>query len=105
MKPAIRSALAAADIESAGEFYLAERIQVAEAFIHALERATRHIEAHPAIGSPRYAHELNIPQLRCWLLGRFPFALFYIEHADHLDVIRCVHMSRDIPASLRDDST
>ncbi len=103
MKPAIRSALAGADIQSAVEFYVAETVQVAAAFIDELERATRHIESHPATGSPRYAHELNIPQLRFWPLRRFPFALFYIEHADHLDVIRCVHMSRDIPASLRDD--
>ena len=103
MKPAIRSALAAADIQSAVEFYLAESVKVATAFVDELERATRHIETHPAIGSPRYAHELNIPQLRFWPLSRFPYALFYIEHADHLDVIRCVHMSRDIPASLRDD--
>lgn len=102
MKPAIRSALAAADIQSALEFYLAETLQLAATFIDELERATRHIETHPATGSPRYAHELNVPQLRHWPLKRFPFALFYIEHADHLDVIRCVHMSRDIPGSLHD---
>lgn len=102
MKPAVRSALAAADIQSAVEFYVTESVQVAADFIDALEHATRHIELHPATGSPRYAHELNIPQLRCWPLRQFPFALFYIEHTDHLDVIRCVHMRRDIPASLQD---
>jgi toxin ParE1/3/4 len=105
VKPAIRSALAAADIQSAVEFYLAESVKVATAFIDELEHATRHIEAHPATGSPRYAHELNLPQLRFWSFRRFPFALFYIEHGDHLDVIRCVHLSRDIPASLQADET
>ena len=103
MKPAIRSALAAEDIQSAVEFYIAESVRAATDFIDELEHATAHVESHPATGSPRYAHELNIPQLRFWPLRRFPFALFYIEHTDHLDVIRCVHMSRDIPASLRDD--
>lgn len=103
MKPAIRSALAATDIQSAVEFYLAESAQLAAAFIDELERATLHIESHPASGSPRYAHALNIPQLRYWWFNRFPFALFYVEHSDHLDVIRCVHLSRDIPASLRDE--
>lgn len=103
MKPAIRSALAATDIQSAVEFYLAESAQLAAAFIGELERATLHVESHPASGSPRYAHALNIPQLRFWQFSRFPFALFYIEHSDHLDVIRCVHLSRDIPASLRDE--
>lgn len=104
MKHAVRSALAEADIRSAIEFYVAESVDVAADFIDELERATRHIESHPATGSPRYAHELNIPQLRFWPLGRFPFALFYIEHSDHLDVIRCVHMSRNIPASLQSDA-
>ena len=103
MKPAVRSALAEADIESAFEFYTAESMHLALDFIDALEHATRHIETHPATGSPRYAHELNIPQLRFWTLRQFPFALFYIEHGTNLDVIRLVHLHRDIPASLRDD--
>lgn len=104
MKPAIRSALAESDIQSTVNFYVVEAGHVAADFIDELEHATRHIESNPATGSPRYAHELNIPQLRLWPLKRFPYALFYIEHADHLDVIRCVHMSRDIPASLQDDA-
>ena len=104
MKPAIRSALAEADVWAAVDFYIAEAVDVAAAFIDELERATRHIESHPATGSPRYALALNIPQLRFWPLNRFPYALFYIEHADHLDVIRCVHLHRDIPATLQDDA-
>jgi toxin ParE1/3/4 len=104
VKPAILSALAEADIEAAVTFYGAEREQLAADFVAELERAAQHIETHPATGSPRYAHELDIPQLRFWQLRRFPYSLFYIEHGDHLDVIRCVHMSRDIPASLRDDT-
>lgn len=103
MKPAIRSALADSDIQAALDFYLAEATHVAAEFIEELEHATRHIESHPATGSPRYAHELNIPQLRFWRLRRFPYAMFYVEHSDHLDVIRCVHWSRDIPVSLQGD--
>jgi toxin ParE1/3/4 len=104
VKPAIRSALAEADVDEAVEFYLAESAPAALRFIAALERAVRQIEAHPESGSPRYAHELNLPQLRFWPLHRFPYALFYIEHSNHLDVIRCVHMHRDLPASLREDT-
>lgn len=100
MKRAIRSARAEADIDAALDYYLAEAAQVAASFIESLEHATQHIQTHPATGSPRYAHELNLPGLRHWPLQRFPYSLFYIEHADHLDVIRLVHMSRDIPASL-----
>lgn len=105
MKPAIRSELAEADIESALAAYLADNAEAAMHFLDELERATRHVEAHPATGAPRYAHELNIPQLRFWPLRRFPYALFYVEHADHLDVIRCVHMSRDIPDCLQGDAS
>ncbi|QQR75348.1 MAG: type II toxin-antitoxin system RelE/ParE family toxin [Holophagales bacterium] len=103
MKPAIRSALAAADIESALDFYLAEAPAAAGGFIDALERATRQIETHPGSGSPRYALDLNIPQLRFLPLQRYPYALFYVEHDEHLYVIRCVHMSRDLPATLREE--
>ena len=105
MKPAIRSALADADIDSAVDFYLAEAPSVATAFIDAVERATRHVEANPGSGSPRYALELNIPDLRFWPLRRFPYALFYIEHPEHLHVIRCVHMSRDLPPTLQEEKT
>ncbi|MBS0214061.1 MAG: type II toxin-antitoxin system RelE/ParE family toxin [Proteobacteria bacterium] len=102
MKPAIRSERAEADIVAAVAFYLTEAAHMLDAFLDALERATGHIENHPASGSPRYAHELDIPQLRHWTLRRFPYAMFYIEHADHLDVIRIAHTSRDIPASLHE---
>ncbi|HZP66639.1 MAG TPA: type II toxin-antitoxin system RelE/ParE family toxin [Rudaea sp.] len=105
MKPAILSKRAAADIEGAAAGYAGERAELADAFIDALEHAVRHLETHPAAGSPRYAHVLAIPQLRFWLLRKFPFALFYIEQPDRLYVIRCVHMKRDIPASLRDEET
>ncbi|HEY9545716.1 MAG TPA: type II toxin-antitoxin system RelE/ParE family toxin [Solimonas sp.] len=102
MKAAIRSALAETDIRAALAFYLEEAVTVAADFVDELEHAAQHIENHPASGSPRYARELNIPQLRFWPLRRFPYALFYIEHGDHLDVIRCVHLNRDIPACLQE---
>lgn len=102
MKAAIRSALAEADVQAALTFHVGEAGHMVDAFIDELEHATRHIELHPATGSPRYAHELNIPQLQFWALRRFPHAIFYVEHGDHLDVIRLVHMSRHIPASLQE---
>jgi len=103
MKAALRSALAQSDIEAAIDFYLVDAEHALDGFILALEKATAHIERSPATGSPRYAYELNIPQLRFWPLTRYPYALFYIEHDDHLDVIRLVHMTRDIPFTLQDE--
>lgn len=75
---------------------------MADTFLDALEKAVTHIQRAPGTGSSRYAQALGLPGLRFWGLGKFPFSLFYIEQADHLWVIRLVHMSRDIPASLQD---
>lgn len=104
MKPAIRSAVAGVDVETALDWYIDEAPHMLASFIDALEKAIARIERSPGIGSPRYAHELDIPRLRFWPLAKFPYAVFYIEHADHLDVIRVVHMSRDIPGSLQTES-
>lgn len=100
MKPAIRSQLAEQDIQAALDHYLALSPGTALKFLDALEHASSHIETHPGSGSPRYAHELGIPQLRFWMLQGFPYALFYVEHGDHLDVIRLPHLQQDIPVTL-----
>ena len=98
-KPVIPRELANRDVDEAIAYYLSEGAdQAALSFIDALERAYTHIGRHPATGSPRYAHELNLPGLRFWPLTRFPHLVFYIEHADHVDVWRVLHGQRDIPA-------
>jgi toxin ParE1/3/4 len=72
--------------------------------VDALERAYAHIGKHPATGSPRYAHELNIPDLRSWPLHKYPYLVFYVERVDSIDVWRVLHMKRDIPAWMADDT-
>lgn len=103
MKPVLRSPQARADVEDALDWYLTHAPHMAAPFVDALENAVVHIQRSPGTGSPRYALELVIPGLRFWTLNKFPFGLFYIEQEDHLWVIRLVHMSRDIPASLQGD--
>lgn len=102
IKPALHSPQARADIESAIDYYAVDAPHMVSHFIDALEKATQHIQRAPGTGSPRYAVELNLPGLQFWALNKFPFSLFYTEHKDHLWVIRLVHMSRDIPASLQE---
>lgn len=98
-KPVIPRELANRDVDEAIAYYLDEGAdQAALSFIDALERAYAHIGRHPASGSSRYAHELNLPGLRFWPLTRFPHLVFYIEHTDHVDVWRVLHGQRDIPA-------
>lgn len=72
--------------------------QVALDFIDAWEAAYVHIGRAPTTGSPRHAHELNMPGLRSWPIARFPFLVFYFESDDRIDVWRVLHMARDIPA-------
>ena len=96
----IRSAKAQADVEDTLGYYLFEAPHAASRFLDALEKAVAHIQRSPGTGSQRYAIELDMPGLRFWSLNKFPFALFYLEQGDHLLVLRLVHMSRDIPATL-----
>ena len=87
------------DVDEAVDYYLNEAGEaVALGFIDALAQAYTHVGRHPATGSPRYAHELNLPGLRGWPLKRYPCIVFCVERPDHIDVWRVLHGQRDIPA-------
>lgn len=102
-KPVVPREQAHRDVEDAIAHYLAEGAETAAlGFIDALEDAYRHIGRHPATGSPRYAHALNLPGLRSWLLTRYPYLVFYVERSDHVDVWRVLHGQRDIPAWMQE---
>jgi toxin ParE1/3/4 len=97
-KPIIRRAQADLDIQEAIEFYLNEGAESAALkFVTASEQAIKRIGEHPAIGSLRYAHELDLPNLRCWPVTGFQYLLFYIEQPDYVDLWRVLHTRRDIP--------
>lgn len=94
------------DVDEAVSYYLSEASEaVALGCIDALEQAYGHIGRHPATGSPRYAHELNLPGLRAWPLTRYPYIVFYVEHPDYIDVWRVLHGQRDIPAWMQEPDT
>lgn len=103
-KSVIPRKIANRDVDEAIEHYLSEdAVQAASGFIAALETAYAHIGRHPATGSPRYAHELDLPGLRSWPLTGYPHLIFYIERGDHIDVWRVLHGQRDIPGWLFGD--
>jgi toxin ParE1/3/4 len=103
-KPVIPRELANRDVDDAVDHYLsAGSEKAALGFIEDLERAYAHIGRHPATGSPRYAHELNLPGLRSWPLNRFPHMIFYLECPEHVDVWRVLHGKRDIPVWLQEE--
>lgn len=102
-KPVIPRAQANLDVDNAIAYYLSEAAEsTALGLIDALEQTYTHISRHPATGSPRYAHELNLPGLRVWPLTRYPYLVFYVERPDHIDVWRVLHDHRDIPAWMQE---
>ncbi len=94
------------DIDEAIAYYLSKHAETAAlGLIDALEQTYAHIGRHPATGSPRYAHELNLPGLRIWPLTGYPYLVFYVERPDHIDVWRVLHAQRDIPVWMQEPDT
>jgi toxin ParE1/3/4 len=97
-RPIVPREQAVRDIDAAVAFYLEDSgATVALGFIDAVEQAFVHIGSQPASGSPRYAHELNLPGLRSWPLSAFPYLVFYVAQDTYVDVWRVLHGRRDIP--------
>ena len=89
------------DIEEAASYYRAEAgAKIAIQFIDAIQETIRSVSEEPAIGSPRYAHELGIRALRSRKVGKFPHLIFYVEGEGDVDIWRVLHAARDIPAWL-----
>lgn len=109
MKPKrlVSRELAKLDIEAAFDHYLVEAgPDIAIAFVDEIERAFNRISRNAAVGSPRYAHELDLPDLRFRPVKRFPYLIFYVDIGSHVDIWRVLHSHSDIPSWLDDpDST
>lgn len=97
-KPVVLRERAVRDIDAAIAFYLEDDgAAAALGFIDAVEHAFVRIGSQPGSGSPRYAHELNLPGLRSWPLSSYPYLVFYVVQESHVDVWRVLHGRRDIP--------
>lgn len=102
-RPVVPRAQAKRDVDDAVAYYSSEGAEAAaHGLIDALEQAYGQISRHLAIGSPRYAHELDLPGLRVLRLNRYPHLLFYVERSDHIDLWRVLHGQRDIPARMQE---
>lgn len=104
-KPIVPREQANRDVEEAVAYYLSEDApQAALGFVAALEDAYAHIASHPGTGLPHWGHELRLPGLRAWQLSGYPYLVFYLERAEHIDVWRVLHGQRDIPAWMQVES-
>ena len=105
-KRVVPRALANRDIDDAIAYYRSEAAaQAALGCIDALEQAYARISRHPATGSPRYAHALNLPGLRFWAVAHDPHLVFYVERPEHIDVGRVLHGQRGLPAWMQEPDT
>lgn len=100
-KPVVLRELARRDIDDTVDHYLHEvGADIAVAFVDALEAAFAQLSDQPRSGSPRYAHELDIPGLRFLSVAGYPYLIFYVDENATIDVWRVLHGARDIPAWL-----
>ncbi|MFP3559184.1 type II toxin-antitoxin system RelE/ParE family toxin [Paraburkholderia sp. SIMBA_054] len=105
-KPVVPTRQAQQDLETAIDHYLFEEGSEAAAlgFITAVEEAFQRLGKNPAMGSPRYAYELDLPGLRSWPLNRYPHLVFYVDRGDYVEVWRVIDGVRDIPAWLHNEN-
>lgn len=100
-KPLAFRAPARADVEAAVDWYTREGgEEVAARFVADLEAAYARIGSSPGAGSPHWGDVLRLPGLRHRPLKRFPYLVFFIERAERIEIVRMLHGSRDIPATL-----
>ena len=101
VKPVELRLRAAEDVDVAiGHYQREGGASLAVRFIDAFERAVGHLAQHPSSGSLRLSYELHIPDLRVWPLATFPNLVFYVDHAEHVDVWRVLHAHLDLPTWL-----
>ena len=102
-KPVVPRGQARNDVDKAVDDYLENAgPRVAMDLIAGLELAYAQIANYPASGSPRFAYDLGIPNLRHVRIKGFPYLIFYVELAANIDVWRVLHAKHDIPAWLED---
>ncbi len=96
------SAKARQDLRQATAWYRKEGGSgLAQRWVAAVQGALRHIGSYPKAGSTPYAAELNLDGLRCWPVKGFPYLVFFVERARHVEVGRVLHAHRGIPAWLQ----
>ena len=100
IKKLVRRALADADVLAALDYYFSNAPEYLLDFVDDLESAYQHIAQYPASGSPRYAIELNLNELRAWKCHKFPYVIFYAESSEQIEVWRVLHERQDFPESL-----
>lgn len=67
------------DVEQAIDYYREKSKVLGNKFYHELMKSYGNISDHPAIGSNRFAYELNIPNLKTWRSQIFLILFFTLR--------------------------
>jgi toxin ParE1/3/4 len=95
--------LAETDLIERTRYYRSEAGHaVAERFFDTAIDALHTIENMPGAGSLRLGELCDVPGLRSLRIAGFPCGWFYLERADHVDVVRLLSYARDLPTLLAD---
>lgn len=101
MKRIARRIQATQDIDKAIDHYIdVANFDLAERLVSEIALALSHIGRHPGTGSPRYANLGGEVGVRFWTLDQFPYAVFYVERTEVIEILRVLHLACDIPAHL-----
>jgi toxin ParE1/3/4 len=79
-----------------------QAFQAGEVFLIELDRCLKFVQNFPKAGSSRLGHELGRRNMRTWPMNKFPFLLLYKENQSHVDILRVLHQSSDIPRWMKD---
>jgi len=97
LKPAKLRPSAEQDLVDAARYYAQEGgLALGGRMFDAALAALKPIQRMPAMGSPRLGRLCEIPGLRSWRIGEFPYQWFYFERNDYLDVVRLLGDRQDI---------
>lgn len=88
------------DLTDAQLYYRSAAPHMEAPFAETVDAEFSHLQKHPGTGSPRYGLRLGMPDLRSWPLKKFPYLILYTERKEHIEVVRVLHQSSDIPVHL-----
>jgi toxin ParE1/3/4 len=92
-----------ADIDECFAYLAQNNAGAALRFLDAVRDACALLADRPGMGSCRYTHVSALNGLHMWPMEHFPnYLLFYLEHPDHIEVVRLLHAARDLAPLLQD---
>lgn len=105
MTPTLLRPRAETDLVARTHYYRSEGGDVVgERFFDAAVAALDAIGRMPGAGSPRVGELCGIPGLRVRRVAGFPCGWFYFVAQDHIDVVRLLADTQDLPTALIDSA-